>query len=94
MKQLVYKKWITSDEWSGVEDNGYSLHKTEDDLKQFIAKHWEKYPSSTPPPFYSAPDIFSSTRIVSVTDDVYDQVAASDCGLRFYDKIEYGEVVQ
>ena len=87
MKQLVYKKWIESDEWAGIADDGYSLHLSEDDLKRFVAKHWEKYPSSTPPSYFTAPDIFSSSKVVEVTDDVYDQVAASECGLRFYEDL-------
>ena len=89
MKQLVYKKWITSDEWSGVEDDGYSLHKSEDDLKRFIDAHWKKYSSNTPPPFYVAPDVYSTSRMVDVSDEIYEKVVESDCGLRFYDEGEW-----
>ena len=86
MKTLIYKKWITSDEWSGVEDDGYSLHLSESDLNTFIDQHWKKYPSNTPPPFYVAPDLLSPAKHVEVSDELYERVAASNGGLRFYDE--------
>ena len=91
MKQLVYKKWISSDEWSGIEDAGFSLHLTVGDFFRFAKQYWDSMPPRAPS-FYVAPDIYSGPKTVEVDDETYAQVEASDCGIRFNGV--FGEVVQ
>lgn len=84
MKRLLMKRWIESDEWSGQADDGISLHLNHEHLDEFVKQHWAKYPSKSAPSYYTAPSIFHTAEFVTVTDDLFNEVADTEVGKRFY----------
>ena len=50
----IAQRWEESERGWGVRPDGYSLHRTEEDLKAFIKAHWDSLPDD-PPDCYSRP---------------------------------------
>lgn len=47
-KLVVCQLWYESDSWSGITKDGYSLHLTEEERKEYIKEHNESLPKHTP----------------------------------------------
>ena len=79
MKTVICQRWEESERGWGVRPDGYSLHLTSKDAETYVKKYWDSMPKGIPDE-YSRPS--SGTYAVTVSDEVYDKVAASECGIR------------
>lgn len=81
-KFTVFRQfWLESERGWGQRPDGYSLHLTDNDRKQYIEEYWQRMPDEVPDE-YSRPE-GSPERIV-VDESLYAQVKASKNGLRFW----------
>lgn len=90
---VLCQRWEESEKGWGVRPTGYSLHLTEDDLKEYIKLHWGTYvpPRESPPDEYERPaGLFYCTKI---TSEVYNKLLRSkkSFGLSFNSR-QYPEV--
>jgi hypothetical protein len=65
----------------GQRPDGYSLHLTESDRKQYIKDYWDKMPDEVQDE-YSRPE--GSPERIDVDETLHAQVKASKNGLRFW----------
>jgi hypothetical protein len=83
MTTMVVQEWLESELGWGTEHDGWSVHKTSEDLKTYVARYWQTMPDKTPS-IYSRP--VGSPELVEVPQTLVDRVEASDYGVRVYKK--------
>lgn len=83
MTTVVVQEWLESEAGWGTSEDGYSLHKTSQDLTAFVAKYWESMPDATPS-VYSRPT--GLPELVEVPQELVDRIEASEYGIRTYKK--------
>ncbi len=79
MKALLCQKWSEYERGWGNRPDGYSLHLSAKDLKEFVAEYWARMPDGVPSE-YSAPD--GTSYACEVDAVTYAEVAASKNGIR------------
>ncbi len=84
MRTMVIQNWEESERGWGVEEDGWSVHKTSADRDAFIAEYWESMPDATPS-VYSRPS--GSPRIFEVTEELAKEVDATKNGYRTYRRV-------
>lgn len=97
--QAVIQSWEESERGWGTEHEGYSVHLTEQDYKEFLKEFLEdekrKNPSGTVPEVYTRP-VLSNPKKVLVTQEMYKKLillkACAEYGIRFWNKDEFTEV--
>lgn len=83
MTVMVIQEWLESERGWGTEFDGYSVHKTSEDLKKYVQAYWDSMPD-TPPSVYSRPT--GNPELVEVPRELVDRVEASEYGIRVYTK--------
>ncbi len=83
MTTLVVQAWEESEIGWGVDEDGWSVHETTADLKDYIANYWASMPAATPS-VYSRPT--GSPQLIEASDELVDKVKASEYGIRTYKK--------
>lgn len=78
---VIRKNWIESERGWGQKPDGYSLHLTEEDMKEFIREHWAEWPDKVPD-WYYGPDIMSSPRPFEVDEKTYNEIKESEHGIK------------
>ena len=76
---VIRQDWLESERGWGTRPDGYSLHETIEDCKQYIKEYWDGMPDEIPDE-YSRPcgDLYK----VKVPMDVYKSVIESKNGVR------------
>lgn len=82
-KTVVCQKWEESERGWGTRPDGYSLHLTDADRKQFIQDYSDELPDEAPDE-YSRPD--GTAYLVDVDEKTYKNVKKSKNGLREFGK--------
>ena len=94
MFKVLCQRWEESEREAGwgvsVHDDGYSLHKTEEDRKAFIKEYWDGMPKETPD-YYSRP--CGLPQQAEVTEELYLELTRSKNGIRTYDNALRGILV-
>lgn len=83
MPRAVCQKWEESERGWGTRPDGYSLHKTREDVAAYIKAYWDTMPDSAPSE-YSRPD--GTPYDTEVDQETYDEIAASKNGIRSWGK--------
>ena len=78
---IVVQKWEESERGWGTRPDGYSLHLSEENRKQFIEKYWDGMPDAVPDE-YSRPD--GTSYLCDVDEKIFDAVKKSKNGIRYY----------
>lgn len=82
MKYSVYKQdWEESERGWGVRPDGYSLHATLSDCKEYIEAYWKSMPDYIPDE-YSRP--VGKTLLIVVDEDIYKKVLERKPGVRVF----------
>ena len=76
---VIRLDWLESERGWGTRPDGYSLHKTIEDCKQYIKEYWDGMPDEIPDE-YSRP--CGETYKVEVPMHVYKKVRESKNGVR------------
>ena len=80
MTKTVYvQKWEESERGWGTRPDGYSLHLSESDAKEYVKDYWDGMPKETPDE-YSRP--CGSLYSAEVDNDTYQQI--DGLGSRFF----------
>ena len=89
MKTLLLQNWTEYEReegWGATQrPDGISLHFDTDDYKEYVKRHWAKYPDSHVPDYYTAPNPYNDPKRVQVTDELFTEVMQSEYGKRFYE---------
>lgn len=80
MQKVYCQKWLESNSDMGPSENGYSLHMSEEDVREFIKAYWDNMPDEIPQT-YSRPE--GVPQLVEVDKEIYDKVSRSKFGVRF-----------
>lgn len=83
MTTMVVQEWLESEVGWGTDFDGYSVHKTSEDLRTYIARYWQTMPDKAPA-IYSRPT--GTPELVEVPQELVDRVNASEYGIRVYKK--------
>lgn len=83
MTTMVVQEWLESERGWGSSEDGYSVHKTSEDLRTYIAQYWDSMPDAVPS-VYSRPT--GTPGLVEVSQELVDKVEASEYGIRTYKK--------
>ncbi len=86
MAQLVKQYWEESEAGWGQRPDGYTLHLTEQDRKDYVREYWDKQPKGPTPTFYFRPSGTPVTVNISKYSPKYKQVANSKNGAHFDDE--------
>ena len=78
---VVRQDWLESERGWGCRPDGYSLHMTDEHRVRYIEEYWRSMPDSVPDE-YSRP--CGDPERFAVDKNTYDQVVASDKGIRCY----------
>ena len=70
---VICQKWLESERGWGTRPDGYSLHLTEADRKQFIDAYWADMPD-TAPDEYSRPD--GTPYECTVSEEIFARISA------------------
>ncbi len=81
MTKLLRQYWLETERGWGTRPDGYSVHKTPEDLKEFVKQYWDSMPNYVPDE-YSRPT--GDPEFVEVTQELLDRVEASEYGVRIY----------
>ena len=76
--KVIRQYWIESERGWGIRPDGYTLHLTLLDRKQFVAAYWARMPDEVPDE-YSRPDGPSET--IDVDEATYIEVKNSISGI-------------
>jgi hypothetical protein len=80
---MVVQEWLESERGWGTSEDGWSVHKTSEDLETFVARYWDTMPNAAPS-VYSRPT--GNPQLVEVPQELVDRVTASEYGVRVYKK--------
>jgi hypothetical protein len=78
---VLRQDWLESERGWGQRPDGYSLHLTRVDVRQFVNEYWDRMPDEVPDE-YSRPR--GEPFLVDVDDVTYLAVKASKNGTRHY----------
>ncbi len=81
VKQVYRLNWEESEQGWGERPDGYSLHLTIEDAKEFVKEYWGTMPDEVPEE-YSRP--LGRPFIINVDNTTYGEVKASRNGIRRY----------
>ncbi|MBU1198703.1 MAG: hypothetical protein KKF46_02720 [Nanoarchaeota archaeon] len=76
---IVRQEWTETERGWGMRPDGYSLHKTVEECKQYINDYWEGMPHKIPDE-YSFPS--GKPYTVDVDKEIYQSVIKSSNGIR------------
>ena len=82
--KVICESWTERERGWGFRPDGYSYHKSPEDLREFTEEYWEKMPDEVPDE-YSHPD--GSPHWADVSLEVYQEVAASKNGIRSWRRL-------
>lgn len=86
MNSVVVQKWEESERGWGQRPDGYSLHLSEEDRKEFIRAYWELMPDAVPDE-YERP--CGSPYEAEIDAALHEQIEIARtegvCGIRFFD---------
>lgn len=80
MMTVVKQDWEESELGWGIRPDGYSLHLTEEDRKQYIKDYWADQPEGRVPDEYSRPS--GSAYLVDVQEHIWKEIKNSKNGIR------------
>lgn len=83
LENVVYVSWEESERGWGTRPDGFSLHLTRNDFKEFERDYWGRMPNEVPDE-YSRPA--GDPTDVKVDMGLYKQIAKSKNGIRCYDE--------
>lgn len=84
---VVCQKWLESERDWGTRPDGYSLHLTDKDRKQYVEEYWDAMPDKIDgraPDIYSRPD--GTPYVCDVDVDMYEKIKKSKNGIRNFDR--------
>lgn len=81
VKQVYRLDWEESEKGWGERPDGYSLHLTNEDVKEFVKEYWNTMPDEVPEE-YSRP--FGSPYVINVDNTTYETIKTSRNGIRRY----------
>lgn len=73
MHKVLCQRWEESEQGWGTRPDGFSLHKDQKSLLDYIEKHWSSYSTDKVPYEYSRP--YGDAYWVEVTDSLYDTIS-------------------
>lgn len=79
--RVLCQKWLESERGWGTRPDGYSLHLSDEDRKQFINDYWAGMPDEVPDE-YSRPD--GTSYWCEVDEETYEKVRGSGKGIRSF----------
>ncbi len=88
MKTLVVQKWEESERGWGTRPDGYSLHLTEEDRKEYIKYYWSQMPKEIPEEYSR---LSGTPYCADVDDNIVDEVESSKNGVRYYNNTYPGD---
>jgi hypothetical protein len=78
-KIVIRRDWIETERGWGQRPDGYSLHLTPEDMRDFIDEYWESQPKEVPDE-YSSPTGYPYPHEVS--PETYEELRQSKNGIR------------
>ena len=90
-KVLVCLEWEESERGWGTRPDGFSLHKSKADCKDYVAEYWNKLPNKVQDE-YERPIDGIAPYFVKTTQKLYDEVIKSKNGIRIYDNKMFKEL--
>jgi hypothetical protein len=88
MPKVIVQKWEESERGWGTRPDGYSIHKSRDDLRQYLADEWaaekQRNPSGVTPDEYTRTS--GTPYEAEVDEETFDKIGDRR-GLRVFDKV-------
>ncbi len=81
LEMVIKQEWLESERGWGARPDGYSLHLTMEDRKQFVKDYWARMPDTVPDE-YSRP--CGNPQHIDVDKKTYREIKASKNGIRRY----------
>ena len=89
---LFLQRWEESERGWGTRPDGISLHKSEQDCKDYIQEYWDSLPDETPDEYERPTGKVSEVDIQDA--EIIDKVNETKNGLRVYRNFDEGSMYQ
>lgn len=89
MKSVIFQNWVERERGWGIRPDGFTVHRSHEDLQAYIKRYWDGMPDSAPAE-YSAPE--GSPVEVSISENAYAMLENTELGVAFWSNINPEEL--